>query len=114
MMRLRGGVLVLCGVALGGFGLWLLYLAMGWPYPAFVPPDLVPSVHAPDGTPLQRILSVAGLAAMFLATMGGVSAVLGLGMLILGRRNGVVFNILLALFAIFAMIVAGVALAGWT
>ena len=42
----------------------------------------------------------------------GAAGLMGLGMLILGRRNGVLFNLLLALVAIFAMVVAGVMLAG--
>ena len=44
--------------------------------------------------------------------MGAAAGLMGLGMLVLGRRNGVLFNPLLALFASFAMVVAGVLLAG--
>ena len=109
-MRLRGGVLVLCGVFLGAFGLWLLYLTMGWTWPSFMPPGYIPTVQGPQGTAQDRMFSAPGLAALVLLAFGGVAGLLGLGMLVFGRRNGVLLNLVLALAAIFAVV--AVALAG--
>ncbi len=105
MIRLRGGLLVLCGAFLGGFGLWLLYLTMGWAYPGFVPADLVPngiSLNL-DGPPL---VSLPGLAALVLMGIGGAFALLGLGMLVAGRRIRLLVNIVLAFVVIYAAAMA--------
>ena len=111
-MRVRGFLLVVCGVLIGAFGLWLLYLTMGWPWPAFLPPELASTAQGPQGTPQERVTSAPGLAALLLLAFGGAAGLLGLGMLVLGRRNGALLNILLGLFAIFVVAVIGLQLAG--
>lgn len=111
MTRLRGGLLIVCAAFPGGFGLWLLYLTMGWPWPDFLPPELASNAQGPQGTPQERVTSVPGLAALFLLAFGGAAGLQGLGMLVLGRLNGALFNILLGLFAIFGVAVLGLRLA---
>jgi hypothetical protein len=112
MIRLRGGILVLLGVFLGGFGLWLLYLAMGWAFPSFVPPEWRPVAYGLAATAQERMFSPPGLAALFLMGLGSAAALLGLGMLLLGRKFGVLKNIVLALGVIFVVVVATVVIAG--
>ncbi|MGQ0566362.1 MAG: hypothetical protein ACT4OK_15005 [Gemmobacter sp.] len=112
MVRLRGGLLVLCAALLGGFGLWLMYLTMGWAYPVFVPPEIVPTAQGPQGSPQDRMLSAPGLVALFLLAFGAVAGLLGLGMLVIGRRSGVLFNLVLALVAVFVVVAWAVKLSG--
>ena len=106
MMRVRGAVLIVLGGAISAFGTWLLYLTMAWVFPAFVPRDLVPQGVTLNlqGPPLT---SLPGLVALFLIGFGGVFALLGLGMLVTGRRNRMLYSIALAFAVIYA---AGIAM----
>ena len=105
MMRVPGAFVVLLAGALAAFGAWLLYLTMGWAYPAFVPPELVPHGLALnlDSPPLT---SLPGLAALVLIGFGGAFALLGLGMLVIGQRIRMLFNIAMAFVVIHAVAIA--------
>jgi hypothetical protein len=100
MVRLRGLVLAVLGAALAAFGGWLLYLTMGWAYPAWVPPGLVPGAVslAVEGPPLT---SLPGLASLVLCGLGGAFALLGLGMLLTGERSRMLFGLVLACLAVY-------------
>ena len=100
-MRARGFLLVVCGALIGAFGTWLLYLTMGWPWPAFLPPELASAAQGPQGTPEERLLSAPGLASLFLLAFGGIAGMLGLGMLVTGRRSAGLMTLLLVLFGVF-------------
>jgi hypothetical protein len=83
-MRLGGLVFLACGAALAGIGLWLLAGVMDWQITA-------------DG---------AGLSTLWLLVTGGVTGVMGAGMLRVGRAPRLMLRLLVVLLAIF--VIAGV------
>ena len=60
-----------------------------------------PAAQGPQGTPEERLLSAPGLASLFLLAFGGIAGMLGLGMLVTGRRSAGLMTLLLVLFGVF-------------
>ena len=111
-VRLAGVILLLCAAVLKGIGLYLVYLALSWTMPVWLPADLIVT---PQGAPLPVAAlrdTPLGLAAAYVVGFGGVAGLNGLWMLLLGRRNWLLVALLLVLFAVFVAVGLWAALEG--
>lgn len=100
-MRIRGVLSVMIGLFVLGSGAFLLMFDLGKPLPEWFPQAMQ---YAPDTdleTTAERLLRPLGVASLFLIAFGIVASLLGVGMVVFHRRNGFLYALLLAMFAVF-------------
>ena len=103
-VRLGGLALLLLGAVLKAIGLYLVYIALSWTLPTWLPSDLMLTPQGPELPVAALGDSSMGWAAAYVTGFGGVAGLNGLWMLVLGRRNWLLLALLFALFAIFVAV----------
>jgi hypothetical protein len=103
-VRVSGAILLICSAVLGGMGVWLMYIALNWVWPVWVPTQYTLTPRGPV-LPFAALRdSQIGLAAGYLLVFAFVASLNGLWNLWFGRRNWVLMVPLLLLFAIFVVV----------
>lgn len=103
--RIRGVFVLICGLPLLAFGLWLMWIVLARPMPDWVPEAIRPGTGLRiDGleassTDAQRLRSLPGVASVLLLAFGAVASLQGAIMLLLGRRSAALLVLMLAVAA---------------
>lgn len=100
--RIGGAVLILCALVLAAIGLFLAAFTLDLPYAAALLPESVRFDATSRPVELtERLTDPAGLATLWVGAFALVTLLLGLHMLVFGRRSWWLFWPFLALVAIF-------------
>lgn len=100
--RIGGAVLILCGLVLAAIGIFLAAFILDLPYSAELLPDGVR--FDPSGRPAEfadRLTDPAGPATLWVGAFALVTLLLGIDMLVFGRRRRWLFLPFLSLVAVF-------------
>jgi hypothetical protein len=100
--RIGGVVLVLCALVLAAIGIFLAAFTLDLPYAAALLPEgvRIDASNRPAAL-ADRLTDPAGLATLWVGAFALVTLLLGLHMLVFGRRIGWLFWPFLALVAVF-------------
>ncbi len=103
--RLRGVFVLICGLPLLAFGLWLMWIVLARQMPDWVPEAIRPGVGLriegldASSSDEQRLRSLPGVASVLLLAFGAVASLQGAIMLLLGRRSVALLVLMLAVAA---------------
>ena len=100
--RIGGAVLILCALVLASIGLFLAAFTLDLPYAASLLPEGVRfDASSRPASFADRLKDPAGLATLWVGAFALVTLLLGLHMLVFGRRSWWLFWPFLALVAVF-------------
>ncbi|OYU40192.1 MAG: hypothetical protein CFE33_06460 [Pseudorhodobacter sp. PARRP1] len=111
--RIRGVVVLICGLPLLALGLWLLWIVLARPLPDWLPEAIKPGAGLriegldASSSDADRLRSLPGIGSLFLLLFGTIATLQGLVMLLLGRRS-------MALLALMAVMLVGMVVFGWS
>ena len=107
--RLRGVFILICGLPLVEFGLWLMWIVLARPMPDWLPKAILDVITPAPGlriegldassTDEQRLRSLPGVASVLVLAFGAVAALQGAIMLLFGRRSVALLVLMLAVAA---------------
>lgn len=103
--RVRGVFVLICGLPLLAFGLWLMWIVLARPMPDWLPEAIRPGaglrIEGLDAASSdeQRLRSLPGVASVLLLAFGAVASLQGAIMLLLGRRSAALLVLMLAVVA---------------
>lgn len=111
--RIRGIVVLICGLPILALGVWLMWIVLARPMPDWLPEAIKPGpglrIEGVDAgaTDAQRLRSLPGMASLFLLAFGLITALQAFIMLVLGQRS-----LLLLIFMV--SMAVGMVVFGWS
>ena len=100
--RLRGVFILICGLPLLAFGLWLMWIVLARPLPDWLPEAIRPGAGLriegldASSTDEARLRSLPGVASVLVLAFGAFASLQGAIMLLLGRRSVALLVLMLA------------------